>query len=301
MEQKPRLEKSICWFCKGRCGVSVQVRGERLEKVELDKDYPEFAGSSGGGCRSLRPKYAVEWFYGPNRLKYPLRRAGKRGENRWTRISWGRALDEIAARLDEARREFGPETVASSKGDDWTHSEYETRFMSLFGSPNIFGVSPICWGPRAIVSEAIFGWHPIFSVRPNTRCIVMLGVNPEVGRPALGKAIAEARRRGAKVITLDPLRSSIAEKSDLWLQLKPGTDAAVLLSMVQHIIARGLYDRKFVSRWCHGFAELSDRVAGYTPAEAERLSAVASRDIIRAAEMYAAHRPGVILDRRAHV
>ena len=289
-------KKSICWFCKGRCGVSVEVRNGKLFGIELDKDYPEFAGSFGRGCRNLRLRYAVDWFYGKNRLNFPVKRAGKRGENRWTRISWQQAYDEIAGRLREMRDTDGPESLATSKGDDWTQSEYETRFMNLFGSPNVTGVSPICWGPRAIVSEAVFGWHPIYSVRPNTRCIIMLGVNPEVGRPVLVNAVRAAVKQGAKIITLDPQRTSIAEKSDLWLQLKPGTDAAVLLAMINHIIEKDLYDRDFVSRWCHGFQKLRERAASYTLAYAESVSGVPGGHIACAAEIYAENRPGIVFE-----
>ena len=258
-------KKSICWFCKGRCGVRVAVDRGRLRGVSLDPDYPPLLGSRGQGCRSLRYKAAVEWFYHPSRLNYPLRRTGARGEGRWEPVTWERALDEIGARLTALRNEFGPETLATSKGDDWTHSEYETRFMSLFGSPNIFGVSPICWGPRAIVSEAVFGWHPIYSIRENTRCIIMLGVNIDVGRPALAGVTAEAVRNGAKIVTLDPRRSSMADRSDLWLQLRPGTDAAVLLAMINHIIENGLYDRNFVEKWCHGHQGTHSSVSRRTP------------------------------------
>ena len=289
-------KKTICWFCKGRCGVSVSVKDGILDRVELDRDYPEFAGSLGGGCNSLRLRYAPEWFYGKNRLNFPLKRAGSRGENRWIQIGWDQAMDEIAAKLNVIKLDHGAEALASCKGDDWTHSEYETRFMNLFGSPNVSGVSPICWGPRAIVSEAVFGWHPIYSVKPNTRCIIMLGVNPDVGRPVLVSMVRKAVENGAKIITLDPQLSSIAGRSDLWLQVKPGTDAAVLLAMINHIISEKLFDGEFVSRWCHGFSELRLRVSKYTLAEAERLSDVPGRDIARAAEIYAANRPGVIFE-----
>ena len=292
----PSVKKSICWFCKGRCGVNVTVDGDRLVKVELDRSYPELVGSRGAGCKSIRYRAAVEWFYHSSRLSYPLRRAGERGENRWERLSWNRALNEIADKLTELRDKHGAEALATSKGDDWSHSEYETRFMSLFGSPNIFGVSPICWGPRAIVSEAIFGWHPIYSVRENTKCIIMLGVSISAGRPALIGITEKAVKNGAKVITLDPRRSVEAERSDIWLQLEPGTDAAVLLGMINHIIEKRLYDRSFVENWCYGFEELKDRAADYPLTDVEAISNVPAKTIARAAEVYATNKPGVIFE-----
>ncbi|MBT3275361.1 MAG: molybdopterin-dependent oxidoreductase [Spirochaetales bacterium] len=290
------VKKSICWFCKGRCGVKIHLSDDEMDRIEIDRDYPFFAGSFGAGCKGLRLTHAKEWFYHKSRLDYPMKRTGRRGENRWTKIPWDQALDEIAARLDELKNRAGAESVATCKGDDWTHSEYETRFLNLFGSPNIFGVSPICWGPRALVSEAVFGWHPIYSVRKNTKCIIMLGVNIDAGRPALVNATKEAVKNGAKIITLDPRRSATAERSDIWLQLKPGTDAAVLLAMINHIISRNLYDREFVNRWCHGFDKLSVRAAEYSLADAERISGVPAGLIAMAAEQYATNNPGVIFE-----
>jgi anaerobic selenocysteine-containing dehydrogenase len=286
----------MCWFCKGRCGVLVTVEEDGLKKVELDPEYPRLAGSMGAGCKTLRYKAAREWFYTTSRINFPVKRRAARGEDVWDHISWKQALDEIAAKLGGLKSEYGAEMLATSKGDDWTHSEYETRFMSLFGSPNIFGVSPVCWGPRAIVSEAVFGWHPIYSAKPSTKCIVMLGVNIEAGRPALVNVVRQAVRNGAKIITLDPRRSSMAEKSDIWLQLRPGTDAAVLLSMIHHIIEKGMYDRAFVEQWCHGFEELKARAAEYPLSKAKKISGVPEDSIARAAEMYVTHTPGVIFE-----
>jgi thiosulfate reductase / polysulfide reductase chain A len=290
------VKKSICWFCKGRCGVCVHVEDGELDRIELDRDYPYFAGSQGAGCKGLRVKHAKEWFYNESRIDYPMKRSGGRGENRWSRITWDQALDEIAARLGEIKSRLGAESVATCKGDDWTHSEYETRFLNLFGSPNIFGVSPICWGPRALVSEAVFGWHPIYSARKNTKCIVMLGVNIDAGRPALVNITREAVKNGAKIITLDPRRSSTAEHSDVWLQLKPGTDAAVLLAMINHIIEKDLFDRDFVDRWCHGFDGLATRAKEYPLERAEVISGVPAKTIALAAEIYATSKPAVIFE-----
>jgi anaerobic selenocysteine-containing dehydrogenase len=290
------VRKSLCWFCKGRCGVHVHVHKGHLERIDLDREYATRAGSAAAGCAGLRLRYAPDWYYGPGRLHFPLRRSGPRGSGQWTRVSWDTALEEIASRLRGLAEVHGPHTLATCKGDDWTHSEYETRFMNIFGSPNIFGASPICWGPRALVSEAVFGWHPIYSAGPATKCIVMLGVNPDVGRPALVRTVREAVARGAKIITLDPRRTSIALRSDLWLRLRPGTDAAVLLAMIEHIIRRRLYDELFVRRFCHGFEALRVRAAEYPLARAASISGVAAADIARAAELYAASRPGVIFE-----
>lgn len=286
--------KSICGWCKGRCDVLVHSEGDRLTRVETDKHAAD--GALGRGCKGLRYKNAAEWFYHPDRLTHPLKRAGNRGENRWTRVSWDQALDEIAIRLGELKSDFGAKTLTVVNGDSWTHEEYKQRFLSLFGSPNHTGPSPICMGPRALVSEAVMGWYSQFSVRPVTRCVVMLGCNAAPSRPELYRATLQAIKNGASLITLDPRRTKLAEKSDVWLQVRPGSDGAVLLGMIHHLIENDLYDHDFVERWCHGFEPLRQRVAEYTLERVEQISGVPAADIRRAAELYAASKPAAFVE-----
>jgi thiosulfate reductase / polysulfide reductase chain A len=286
--------RSICGWCKGRCDVSVHSRDGRLSSVKIIQDAE--AGARGRGCKGLRVKNAAEWFYHPDRLTHPLKRSAERGANCWTRISWDQALDEIAGRLGELKAAYGAETLAVVNGDSWTHEEYKQRFLSLFGTPNHTGPSPICMGPRALVSEAVMGWYPQFSVRPSTRCIVMLGCNAAPSRPELYRATMQALQNGAKLITLDPRRTELAERSDLWLQVRPGTDGAVLLAMIGHIIDHNLYDAHFVEHWCHGFAALKERVGEYPVERAALISGVPAADIRRAAEMYASCKPAAFVE-----
>lgn len=291
------IKKAICGWCKGKCGVRVYVRDDHaLDHVEVIHS-KEFAGGCyGAGCKSLRYRRGPEWFSAPHRLRYPLRRLGGRGENRWARITWDEALDEISGKLAEIRDRYGAEALIASGGDSWTHDEYKQRFLSLFGSPNIMGAGPICFGPRSLVSEAIVGWYPAFSLRPTTKCVVCLGVQPKASRPASWLTAKKARNQGAKLITLDPRRTEVAKISDVWIQLKPGTDAAVLLGMINHIIAAGLYDADFVAKWCHGFEELRARAAEYPAERVEKLTGVAAELVRSAATVYATNRPGAIIE-----
>ena len=291
------IKRAICQWCKGKCGVNVYVNDDgTLDHVEVMHKKEFKGGAYGAGCKSLRYRRGPEWFSAPHRLNYPLRRAGRRGEDRWERLSWDEALDEIAGKLAEIRDEFGPESVIAMAGDTWTHDEYKQRFFSLFGSPNITGPGPICFGPRSLVSEAIVGWYPAFSLRPETRCVVFLGVQPRVARPALWLTIRDARKNGAKLITLDPRRTEVAEMSDVWLQLKPATDAAVLLGIIHHIIETGLFDSEFVQKWCHGFEELRERAAEYPLERVEEISGVPSEKIREAAVLYATNLPGSVIE-----
>ena len=288
------VKKSICWWCKGRCAVNVYLDQDRLVKVAPDPEAQE--GARGSGCRGMRYKNAAAWFYSKHRLNYPLKRAGRRGENKWERIPWEQALDEIARRLAQLREEHGAETLVAVSGDSWTHDEYKTRFLNLFGTPNIIGPGPICMGPRSLVCEAVMGWYTQFMVRPQSRCIVSLGCDISIGRPGTYLTLLEAQSKGAKLITIDPRRTETTARSDIWLQLRPGTDAALLLAMINHIIAKGLYDKDFVEKWCYGFEALSNRVAAYTPEKAAEICALPADQIKTAAEVYATNRPGIFVE-----
>jgi anaerobic selenocysteine-containing dehydrogenase len=291
------IRKSICTWCKGKCGVNVHLRDDgTLDHVEI-LDKREFVGGCyGSGCKTLRYRRGPEWFDAPHRLRYPLKRVGARGENRWQRVSWDAALDEIAGHLSAVRERFGAEAVVATAGDTWTHEEYKQRFLSLFGTPNVFGAGPICFGPRSLISEAVVGWYPAFSLRASTRCVICLGVQPKVARPANWVTIQKAKQQGAKLITLDPRRTDVARLSDAWLQLRPGTDAAVLLGIIHYIIEAGLYDREFVARWCHGFDELRKRAFEYPLDRVEAISGVPAEQLRAAAVMYATNRPGSIVE-----
>jgi anaerobic selenocysteine-containing dehydrogenase len=276
-----QVKKAICTWCKGKCGVDVHVHADgSLDRVEIIPKGKFTGGSYGSGCKSLRYRQGPEWFSAPHRLNYPLRRAGARGENRWDRITWDEALDEIAGRLASIRDTYGAEAVVAASGDTWTHEEYKQRFLSLFGTPNIFGAGPICFGPRSLVSEAIVGWYPAFSLRTTTRCILCLGVQPKIARPANWITIQKAKQQGAKIITLDPRH----------------TDAAVLLGMIHYIIEHELYDRAFVEGWCHGFDALRERAAEYPLERVEKITGVPAEVIRDAAVTYATNRPGAVVE-----
>jgi anaerobic selenocysteine-containing dehydrogenase len=231
------------------------------------------------------------------RLKYPLKRAGKRGEDKWTRISWDEALDEIAGRLSELKSSYGAETLALTAGDAWLNpDEYKARFLNLFGSPNIIGPSPICMGPRGLVCDAILGWSPQFSVRPTTKCVVSLGSTMDITRPGVWQTFLKAQKNGAKLIVVDPRRTAAAAKANLWLQLRPGTDAALLLGMINHIIQADLFDRPFVEKWCHGFEAMAERAKEYNLDKVANITRVPAERIREAAVMYASHNPATIVE-----
>ncbi|MDW8023105.1 MAG: molybdopterin-dependent oxidoreductase [Nitrososphaerota archaeon] len=290
------IKKSVCMWCHNHCRVEVHVRNGRVEKIEEDKAFPraELLRPVVRACP--RARNVAEWLYHPDQLRYPLKRAGRRGEGKWIRISWDQALDEIADKLLGIKEEYGPEAIATSLGTGRTHDEYRMRFMNLLGSPNNIGQGNICYGPGSMVSLAIYGWPDFYpAVSRSTRCIVLFGANPQQAARGLWQAIVQSVRSGAKLIVVDPRRTAAAEQADIWLQLRPGTDCALYMGMLNVIVNEEIYDKEFVDKWCFGFDKLKTRVQDYPPEHVAKITWIPAEKIREAARTYATTRPGVII------
>jgi anaerobic selenocysteine-containing dehydrogenase len=286
--------KSVCRSCHGGCGALMHVDGDRLVKVTGDPDSPLNRGR-------LCPIGAatLELVYHPDRLKYPLRRAGTRGGGRWQRISWDEALGEIAERLNTIRRDDGPEAVALGTGTGRHHIRWVSRFGHALGTPNWCepGFAQ-CFHPRVNTCLLTFGDFPVCDFTGDTppECIIYWGHNPVNSGPD-GETRFNVRDSLAgkpKIIVVDPRRTYLARKADLWLQLRPGTDDALALAMLHVIIGEGLHDASFVSQWTHGFDQLAERVKDCSPEWAAPVTWVQAENIRAAARLYAETKPSMM-------
>lgn len=282
------VKRSMCFFCKPRCILDVYVKDGKLQGVSK---------SPIKGCP--RWKRAAEIFYHPDRLKFPLKRVGDKGDNKWEQITWVQAFDEIAEGLMKIREEFGAEAVAGTAGTSRTYEELRYRFLNLFGSPNLIGQGHICHGNSAVVGMMMYGWWPYWmniDKLENARCFILDGRNPPPGHQTIWEAFLKRQKQGTKLIVIDPRRSQSAGAADLWLQLRPGTDTALLLSMIQVIIDEDLYDHDFVENWCHGFERLKERAKEYSPDKAADITRVPAEQIRKAARMFATLTPSCIME-----
>lgn len=290
-----KIKKSVCVWCKGECGVLVHVRGDHLEKVSEDPEWSRPVWPPARTC--IRLKAAKEYFYHPRRINFPLKRLKGRGQGSWQRISWDKALDEIAQGMQKIGQQYGCEAIAWSRGTAYrTDPDLLSRFFRCIGAPNNCSQGSICYLPRSKVASAMTGYFPHYSIKPNTKCIILLGAEPLVARPINVPNILEARRQGARIIVIDPRQTRSAEMADIWLQLRPGTDVALLMGMINVIISEGLYDRDFVEKWCHGFEHLLERIAEYTPEVVSGKTQVPAEKIRQAARIYAQNRPACFVE-----
>lgn len=285
------VEKSvICSSCDIGCPLVAEVSDGVVQRVHTH-DHPALRDYI---C--MKGANAPRGFRHPDRILYPLKRVGARGSAQWERVSWDAALDDIAARLKVIVTRHGAEAlaVATSQWNTSVDNGSGRRFMNLLGSPNWISGVALCAGNTAAVNRIVYGWFP----QPDyskTQCIVLFGHNPRKHSwtPVYHK-IMRAQARGAKLIVLDPRRSESAERADLWLPLRVGTDAAMCLGWLNVIIDEGLYDADFVARWTVGFDDFAARVREYPVDRVAQITRV-DADLIRAAaRMYATTKPGVI-------
>ena len=283
------VKKSACYFCHQNCGVLAYVKDGECIGIEGD---PDHITSQGGLC--CRGTTGFEFLDHPARVNHALKRAGAKGENKWVEIPYDQAIEEIAAKLNQIKAESGAEAVATAGGtlrtDDWARR----RFMNLFGSPNGFHNALLCWIPTFMIETVVSGWSPFETDLGNSRCLILWGINPGASNMPGMRGYTDLKKKGLKIICVDPRYSETAAHADIWLPLRPGSDTALSLAMLNTIIFEGLYDKKFVKEWCIGFDELKKHIKPYTARWASEKTWLDPELIREAARMYATNTPGNI-------
>jgi len=282
------VKRSNCFQCWHQCPVLVRVEDGQVIRVELDR------GKRRVNRLCVKAGAAVDFHYHPDRLSYPLKRVGKRGEDNWQRIPWDQAMEEIAQKLDEIRRSYGPEAVVVLGGTIHGHGDAMAwRWCNLFGTPNILWQGKNCGEAQQLADCAVLGYGCWMTVSPSeTRCALIWGQNPAESAPTnIWELLKLAKARGCKIIVVDPRRTRTADIADLWLQVRPGTDGALGLAMLNVIINEGLYDREFVNKWCTGFDQIKALVQEYPPCCVAETTWVPEDKIVQAARWYATIKP----------
>ncbi|MDP6559525.1 MAG: molybdopterin-dependent oxidoreductase [Candidatus Binatia bacterium] len=240
-----RVKRTLCHGCTRRCGLLVTLENGEIVDFKGDPDQPmsqKFYCPRGKALVTEQP-------FDKYRLRHPMKRAGERGEGKWERISWGQALDEIAGKLRKIIEKDGPESVAATLDCAITTTGASTRFMKELGSPNWFTLGgQVCYANSFKIEDITYGQDTVCD-RANSKCTVIWGCNPNISKPEWFRHIMESKKRGGKVIAVDPYRTKSVDIADLWLQIRPGSDGAMMLAWLNVIIDEGLYDTAFVEKW----------------------------------------------------
>ena len=248
--------KMRCFFCNAHCPLYAGTKDGKIVEIKPNEDL--------GGilCERMGPKgdKAIRFHYHPKRINHPLKRVGKRGEDKWEQISWDQALDEIAQKLQEIKDEYGPEALAISEGTYRSdHLWARSRFSNLFGNPgNIIDPGTICWCWTYTLNMSMVGWPIEMPIPPggeNAGTIIMWGNRPyekNTPRGALWRTMKMALNREgepATLITIDPACTEEVINADQWLPIRPGTDLMLALCWCNYIIQHELYDIDFLRHW----------------------------------------------------
>lgn len=282
--------------CHLGCGVLLYTDDDgKLVKVEGDPENPFNQGRLCVRCLDL-----PEVVYSPDRILHPLKRDPEnRGKNQWEQIGWDEALDEIAGKILAAKEEYGPESVAFYSGTGRDIGQYITRLCWGFNSPNfVFMMSgQSCYSPRVAGCFSTSGsfWVGDYAQQFPDRydnpqwerpdLIVIWGNNPVVSNSdgLYGHWVVDCMKRGTKAIVVDPRLTWLAARAELFLQIRPGTDGALALGMVNYLVENNLYDREFVDLWCYGFEELAERARDYPLDEVAEITEIPAEEIAAAA------------------
>ncbi|HXD88055.1 MAG TPA: molybdopterin-dependent oxidoreductase, partial [Urbifossiella sp.] len=286
--------KAVCPHdCPDTCGMIVSVDPATGRAVELrgDRDHPFTRGFL---CQKV--SHYLERVYHPDRVLYPRRRIGRKGEGRFERITWPEAIGEIAARFQAiADSADGPQAIlpysyAGTMGK-LMYASLDRRFFHRLGA-SLLGRT-ICAEAGAVGCDITLGNRAVIDPEAAIDCrfIVNWGSNTAVTNIHFWKVQFEARKRGAKIVTIDPYKSPTAAKSDWWLPIRPGTDAALALAVMHVIFREGWQDQDYLDRYCVGAEDLRKRVLDeYAPDRVAKITGLSVADIEQFAREYARSR-----------
>ena len=289
-----KIVKTTCKGCHGGCRVIVTVASERITHIEGD------ANSLTEGTMCPKGLASIQEVYNPDRIFYPMKRRGERGEGKWDRISWDEAINLIAQKIKQAIQNYGPSSVAVGQGTGRGYNRYTIRFARSIGTSNVFSPGYFCFGPRIVTFKMAVGdrlycdFHGWGGEYPKT--IIQWGKQLEITNADGEMAVwfLNALEKADYLIIIDPRATRLAHRANLWLPIRPGTDAALALGMMNVIINEDLYDKKFVENWTYGFDILQKRVQEYPPDKVAKITWIPEKSIIEAARIYATYKPGCI-------
>ncbi|MGB5925277.1 MAG: IscS subfamily cysteine desulfurase [Dehalococcoidia bacterium] len=294
-ESKVEWRKGLCGICPAGCWVEVGFDKDKLVDIRADSSH-----TLGMICR--RGKHAPEIVYSKHRIKHPMKRVGPKGSYDFNRISWDEAYELIATNLLKIKRERGPEAVSIYTGrgaqelslcDLYQPKDVvvssASNILFPFGSPNTTGVGALCYVSVHMIAPHVTMGRMQMNMFPdieNAEIVVVWGTNPATDSPPVDmQRLEAAAKRGAKIVVIDPRHTETAIFTDAqWIPIRPGTDGALALSMIEVMIDEDLYDEDFAENWCHGFDALKTYVQHFKPEVVESITWVAAdtvRDLTR--------------------
>ena len=284
------IVQTACELCPWGCGMDIYIKNGQIEKVRGSREHPL---NQGFLCpKGLALKDIV---YAKERITHPM----KKHNGDWRRITWDEALDICSKKLQAIKDKYGPRSMAVAIGmpillGGNTTVSFLRRFCDIYGTPNCFSVESICFRCRIVANILTLGKFPAPDI-PDAKTIMVWGNNPHASSPPVAKKINRAVKGGAGLIVIDPRKTEIAKKADIFLQIRPGSDGALAMGMINVIINEEIYDKDFVENWTIGFDELRKVSTDYDPESVEKITWIPAESIKRAARLFATSGPSCIV------
>lgn len=278
------VKRSTCYECDANCRFDVTVNGQGKAVAVAGPDCPR-------GQLQLERQYHID------RLLYPLKRVGPRGSGEFERISWEQALDTIAEQLQKTKLEFSAPAVGFFAGYTKEARPQLQRLAHAFGSPNYLTESGCCFS-ATMVAEKLTCGHKLKTTSTveshKTRCVLVWSTNAVGSIPPFDSHHLNRRKKGRKMIVIDPRRTETAELADIHLQIRPGTDGALALGFHHVIFNNGWQDQSFLDEWANGLDAFTDYITEFPPERVARICGIDEADLLAAVEMYASVSPSQI-------
>ena len=291
---------SVCEMCFWRCPIVAKVKDGKVVKIEGNPKSP-----SNGRRVCARGNSGVQLLYDPDRVKYPMKRMGERGEGKWARISWDEALGEIAHNMEEVKKKYGPHAMAYF--DHGASAENMREVFKGMGTENTTSEPAFfqCVGPAALAYLETVGYIATgtrqYTDMANSKAMLLvashIGENVHVSHV---HEYVEGLAKGSKLVVVDPRFSAPANKADIYLPIRPGTDTALMLAWINYVIKNNLYDKKFVQENCEGFANLKDAVKDHSMEWAAKICDLKVEDMKAAIHVLAKASPHVTIHPGRH-
>ena len=282
--------QTLCRQCGIRCGVNVHIKDGEITDITGFDAHPQ-----NRGFICVKGRAAKDVFYHKDRLLEPLK---KQPDGSFREISRERALDEIADKIGRIRKQFGVRSMSVWKGEGigyFQEEDFARRFIHAFGSPNYFSNDSACFNGRFLGFLLVNGFWNSSPEYEHADLTIIWGANPPASHPPVMSEIKESRKRGGKLIVIDPRFTKVARRADLFARPLPGTDSALVWGLIRYLLETRNYDRELIEKYALGFEAFARYAQKFTPEFVEQQTGVESQTIVAMAEMIIERRPRVII------
>lgn len=281
------IKKGICGICPYNCEVCIELEDGKITSVSADTDAP-----SGSICP--RGKHATNIIYNNHRILYPMIRTGPKGTKDFRRATWDEALSIAANGFKKCKEKYGAQSLVSYSGASSLEdslTDYGDNFFSYYGSPNDMNSGSICFVPSRVMgpqlSLGLYGYQISADIK-NSKVIYIWGTNPatDSGKSSF-RELKDLQKNGTVIVDIDPRSNHTTSIADYWIRIKPGTDGALLMALIKHMIENSEYDQIFTQKFTVGFSAFQKQLqntstkklldeCGITQNEFEKLCALFS-------------------------